>query len=219
MDRQAIVARIIESGLVAVVRAENADEAARIAEACREGGAVAIEITFTVPGALKVIEALANRFSGGEILIGAGTVLDQETARAALLAGAQYIVSPHFDPTIVKLCHRYRVPAMPGTMSVTEIVHALESGADLIKVFPGDVLGPQFLRAVRGPLPHALLAPSGGVTLENVADWIDAGAAALSVGRPLMAGIAPRDSRGLAKRTREFVQRIRDARANLAASA
>lgn len=140
MDRQAIVARIIESGLVAVVRAENADEAARIAEACREGGAVAIEITFTVPGALKVIEALANRFSGGEILIGAGTVLDQETARAALLAGAQYIVSPHFDPTIVKLCHRYRVPAMPGTMSVTEIVHALESGADLIRCFPATSL-------------------------------------------------------------------------------
>lgn len=213
MDKQDIIKRITDSGLVAVVRAESAQQAMGIAEACAEGGAAAIEITFTVPGALGVIEALARRFSRGEILIGAGTVLDPETARAALLSGAQYVVSPHFDPEIVKLCHRYRAPVMPGTMSVTEIVRALESGADMIKVFPGDVLGPQFLRAVRGPLPHAPLAPSGGVSFENIPDWIDAGAVALSVGRPLMAGIDPNDGKALAARTRQFIERIQEARA------
>jgi 2-dehydro-3-deoxyphosphogluconate aldolase / (4S)-4-hydroxy-2-oxoglutarate aldolase len=216
MDKSQIVQRITGSGLVVVVRAESAEQAIRIAEACREGGAAAIEITFTVPGALGVIERLANRFAGGEILVGAGTVLDAQTARAALLAGARYVVSPHFDPAIVALCHRYRAPVMPGTMSVTEIVRALESGADLIKVFPGDVLGPAFLRAVRGPLPHAPLSPSGGVTLENVADWIDAGAVALSVGRPLMQGIAAGDGDALAKRTAEFLGRIAAARARAA---
>ena len=213
MDKQSIVARIVDSGLVAVVRAENAEQATAIADACAEGGAAAIEITFTVPGALGVIEALARRYAGGEILIGAGTVLDSETARAALLSGAQYVVSPHFDAEIVGLCHRYRAPVMPGTMSVTEIVRALEAGADIIKVFPGDVLGPQFLRAVRGPLPQAPLAPSGGVTYENIPDWIGAGAVALSVGRPLMAGIAPGDGKALAARTRQFIERIREARA------
>lgn len=212
MDKTEVVSRIRDSGLVAVVRAESADEAIAIAEACREGGAAAIEITFTVPGALGVIERLANRFSAGEILVGAGTVLDPATARAALLAGARYCVSPHLDPTIVETCHRYRAAVMPGTMSVTEIVRALELGADLIKVFPGDVLGPAFLRAVRGPLPQAPLSPSGGVTLDNVADWIGAGAVALSVGRPLMEGIARGDHAGLAKRTRLFLDRIAAAR-------
>jgi 2-dehydro-3-deoxyphosphogluconate aldolase / (4S)-4-hydroxy-2-oxoglutarate aldolase len=213
MDKTQIIERITSSGLVVVVRADSPEQALTVAEACREGGAAAVEITFTVPGALGLIERLASRFAGGEILIGAGTVLDPETARAALLAGARFIVSPHFDPAIVELCHRYRAPVMPGTMSVTEIVRALQSGADLIKVFPGDVLGPQFLRAVRGPLPHAPLSPSGGVTLENVGEWIDAGAVALSVGRPLMAGIDPGDSKALAKRTAAFLERIATARA------
>jgi 2-dehydro-3-deoxyphosphogluconate aldolase/(4S)-4-hydroxy-2-oxoglutarate aldolase len=213
MDKQAIISRITGSGLVAVVRAQSAEQAFALADACAEGGAAAIEITFTVPGAPGVIEALARRYARGEILVGAGTVLDPETARVALLSGAQYVVSPHFDPQIVALCHRYRAPVMPGTMSVTEIVRALESGADMIKVFPGEVLGPQFLRAVRGPLPHAPLAPSGGVSYENIPDWIDAGAVALSVGRPLTAGIDPGDGKALAARTRQFIERIREARA------
>lgn len=212
MDKETITRSIRESGLIAVVRADKADDAVRIVEACREGGAVAIEITFTVPGALGLIDGLAKRFAGAGVLIGAGTVLDASTARMALLAGAQYIVSPHFDPQIVEACHRYRAPVVPGTMSVTEIVRALECGADMIKVFPGDVLKPIFLRAVRGPLPHAPLVPSGGVTLDNVADWIDAGAVALSVGRPLMDGLAPGDHAGLAARTRKFLSAIREAR-------
>lgn len=212
MDQDQIVARIRENALIAVVRAEGIDDAARIVDAVHEGGAAAIEITFTVPRALDLIEQLARRFEGGDVLIGAGTVLDVQTARAALLAGARYIVSPHFDPDIVRLCHRYRTLAMPGTMSVTEIVGALASGAEMIKVFPGDVLGPAFLRAVRGPLPHAPLVPSGGVTPDNVAELIDAGAVALAVGRPLMEGLSARDHAGLVARTRAFMARIRAAR-------
>lgn len=212
MDKELIVRNIRESGLIAVVRADNADDASRIVEACREGGALAIEITFTVPRALDLIDRLAQRFAGSDVLIGAGTVMDATTARLALLAGAQYVVSPHLDPKIVETCHRYRAPVVPGAMSVTEIVHALESGADMIKVFPGDVLQPVFLRAVRGPLPQAPLVPSGGVTLENVGDWIEAGAVAVSVGRPLMDGLATGDSRGLAARTRKFLAAISQAR-------
>lgn len=212
MDKDQITRSIRESGLIAVVRTEKSDDAVRIVEACREGGAVAIEITFTVPGALELIGGLAKRFAGSSVLIGAGTVLDAATARLALLAGAQYIVSPHFDPQIVDTCHRYRAPVVPGTMSVTEIVRALECGADMIKVFPGDVLKPIFLQAVRGPLPQAPLVPSGGVTLQNIPDWIDAGAVALSVGRPLMDGLEPRDGPGLAQRTRSFISAIRAAR-------
>lgn len=219
MEKQQVIARVRESGLIAVVRAAGLDEASRIVEAFHEGGASAIEITFTVPAALALIEQLARRFEASEVLIGAGTVLDAETARAALLAGARYIVSPHFDRAVVELCHRYRALVVPGTMSVTEIVGALASGADLIKVFPGDVLGPAFLRAVRGPLPQAPLVPSGGVTQDNVGDWIDAGAVALSVGRPLMEGLAPRDHAGLVARTRAFMARIGCARDKLAAKA
>lgn len=218
MDKELITRSIRESGLIAVVRADNADDATRIVEACREGGALAIEITFTVPRALDLIERLVQRFAGSDVLIGAGTVLDAATARMALLAGARYVVSPHFDPEIVETCHRYRAPVVPGTMSVTEIVQALESGADMIKVFPGDVLRPVFLRAVRGPLPQAPLVPSGGVTLDNVSEWIEAGAVAVCVGRPLMDGLEAGDSRGLAARTRKFLSAIRDAREKQAAA-
>ena len=208
IQKMQVLGRIVDSGLVAVVRAESSEQGARIAEACAKGGVAAIEITFTVPGAAGVIADLAEMYKSGEILIGAGTVLDPETARTAILAGAQYIVSPSLNADTARLCNRYQVPYLPGAATVREIVEALEWGADIIKIFPGELLGPPFVRAVRGPIPQASLMPSGGVSLENVADWIQAGCPAVSVGGNLTKG----DYQSITDTARKFIERIREAR-------
>jgi 2-dehydro-3-deoxyphosphogluconate aldolase/(4S)-4-hydroxy-2-oxoglutarate aldolase len=144
---------------VAVVRAESSEQAFKIADACIKGGVAAIEITFTVPGAADTIKDLVNTYKSGEIIIGAGTVLDPETARIAILAGAQYIVSPCINLETIKLCNRYQIPVMPGAATIKEIVEAMEAGADIVKVFPGETLGPAFVKAgqkARCPRrPHA----------------------------------------------------------------
>jgi 2-dehydro-3-deoxyphosphogluconate aldolase/(4S)-4-hydroxy-2-oxoglutarate aldolase len=210
ISRLKTVGRIVESGLVAVVRADSSDEAMRIAEACELGGIAAIEITLTVPGALRVIEDLAAR--SGSILIGAGTVLDSQTARLAILAGAQFVVSPALNEATGRLCHRYGIPWMPGAQTVREIVEAMELGADIVKLFPGEVLGPGFIRAVKGPLPQASLMPTGGVTLENAAEWIHAGAVALGVGGSLTKGAKTDDFQSITDLARRFAEQIRKAR-------
>src|SRR5215471_9739958 len=182
MMKLKVLQKIVDSGLVAVVRAESSEQAARIAEACAEGGVAAIEITFTVPSAVNVISALAQRFTTDEILIGAGTVLDPETARVATLSGAQFVVSPSLNPETARLCNRYQVPYMPGAATVREIIEALECGADIVKLFPGESLNPAFVKAVKAAIPNASLMPTGGVSLENVAVWIRAGCVAVGVG-------------------------------------
>jgi len=212
MQRSEVVAAIAASGLIAVVRATGADEALRVAEACRVGGAAAIEITFTVPGAAQVIERLASEYRDGGIVVGAGTVLDPETARIAILAGAQYVVSPCLNPDAVRLCNRYGVASMPGAMTVREVLECLESGADAVKAFPGEVLGPAFIKAVRGPLPQAKLVPTGGVSIENVGEWIRAGSLAVGVGGNLMACAKTGDFAAVTEMTRRFVEAIADAR-------
>jgi 2-dehydro-3-deoxyphosphogluconate aldolase/(4S)-4-hydroxy-2-oxoglutarate aldolase len=201
-----------EGGLVAVVRAESADVADGIAGACREGGVGAIEITFTVPGAQEVIAGLAKRFSNDGLLIGAGTVLDPETARIAILAGAQFVVSPSLDARTAQLCRRYQVPYMPGASTATEVVRALEEGADIVKVFPGEILGPAFVKAILGPLPHAPLMPTGGVALDNAAEWIRAGAVALGVGGNLTASAKTGDYGSITEIARQFLAKIHQAR-------
>ena len=174
--------RIHETGVVAVVRAENEEQAEKISRACMDGGISAIEVTFTVPGADRVITSLKNKFTEDELVLGAGTVLDSETARIAILAGAQYIVSPCFDLETARLCNRYQIPYMPGCMTISEIVEAMEAGADVIKVFPGNAFGPDFIKAIKGPLPQATLMPTGGVSLDNVDQWIKNGCIAVGVG-------------------------------------
>lgn len=207
-----IVSKIISSGLVAVIRAENSDQAARIAEAAASGGVAALEITFTVPGAAGVIEHLAKKRSA-EILLGAGTVLDPETARIAILAGGQFVVSPALNPETARLCNRYQVPYMPGASTLREVIEAMECGADIVKVFPGEILGPAFVKAVKGPLPQAQLMPTGGVSLENVAQWIHAGSVAIGVGGHLTAGAKTGDFASITHIARQFVEKIREARA------
>ena len=204
--------KIVESGLVAVVRAENSDQAARIAEACARGGVAAIEITFTVPGAAVVIEDLAKKCKSDEILLGAGTVLDPETARAAILAGAQFVVSPSLNVETARLCNRYQVPYMPGAGTVREVVEAMEYGADIVKIFPGGTLGPAFVKAVKGPLPQACLMPTGGVSLENVAEWIKAGCVAVGVGGNLTRGAKKGDFQSITDLARQFIEKIKQAR-------
>lgn len=207
-----VLGKVIESGLVAIVRTHSSDQAAHIAEACARGGAAAIEITFTVPGATAVIEALAKQYASGEILIGAGTVLDPETARIAILAGAQYIVSPSVSPETARLCNRYQIPYMPGASTMREIVDAMECGADIVKLFPGETLGPAFVKAVKGPLPQASLMPTGGVAVDNVAEWIKAGAVAVGVGGSLTAGAQSGNFQQITDTAKQFIERIQQAR-------
>lgn len=212
MNKEQIISKLTEGGLVAVVRAESSEQALKITEACVKGGVVGIEITFTVPGADQVIRDLVKVYGDGEIIIGAGTVMDPETARIAILAGAQYIVSPYLNIGTVKLCNRYRVPCMPGAMSIKEVVEGMEAGADIIKIFPGDLFGPKIIKAILGPIPYARLMPTGGVDVDNVDQWIKAGAVAVGVGSALTKGAKTGDYEAITKTAQEFMDKIKDAR-------
>ena len=210
--KEEVLSRIRDTGLVAVVRAESAEQAENITEALVRGGVVAIEITFTVPGAVDVIKALAAKYPAGEMIIGAGTVLDPETARLAILAGAQYVVSPHLNVDTVKLCNRYRIASMAGAMTLKETIEAMESGSDIIKIFPGELFGPAMIKAIKGPLPQAVLMPTGGVSLDNVAHWIQSGSAAVGVGSTLTAGAKTGNYDAVTDSARQFIEKIKEAR-------
>ena len=212
MNKEQIISKLTEGGLVAVVRAESSEQALKITEACVKGSVVGIEITFTVPGADQVIRDLVKVYGDGEIIIGAGTVMDPETARIAILAGAQYIVSPYLNIGTVKLCNRYRVPCMPGAMSIKEVVEGMEAGADIIKIFPGDLFGPKIIKAILGPIPYARLMPTGGVDVDNVDQWIKAGVVAVGVGSALTKGAKTGDYESITKIAQEFIAKIKAAR-------
>ena len=213
MDKLETLSKIKDCGLVAVVRAKDENEAERITEACIEGGVAAIELTFTVPKAHRLIEHMADRYAGsGDIIIGAGTVLDSETARIAILSGAQYVVSPHLDECILRLCARYRIACMPGVFTPTEAVRALENGADILIIFPGDIATPKFIKALHGPLPQAQMMPSGGVNLENAAEWIKAGAVALGAGGSLTGTAKDGDFSAITEKAKRFIKIIKESR-------
>ena len=202
--------KITGPGLVAVIRASSAEQAAQIADACVDGGIEALEVTFTVPNATAAIAELSKRYGSAKVAVGAGTVLDPETARAAILAGAQFVVSPGSDAATARLCRRYQVAYLPGAGTANEIIRALEDGADIVKVFPGEVLGPGFVKAVRGPLPQAPLMPTGGVSVETAEQWIRAGCVALGVGGELTKGGA--DAATIAARAKQLLAEIYKAR-------
>lgn len=210
MDKYEVLKRISDIGVVSVVRAKDFEEAKKISLACMKGGIDAIEITFTVPGAQRVIEALTNEF-GDKLLVGAGTVLDSETARIAILAGANYIVSPSFDLNTAKLCNRYQIPYIAGCMTLTEIKTALEAGTDVIKVFPGSAFGPSFISAIKGPLPQAKLMPTGGVDINNADKWIKNGCVAIGVGGNLTKGT----SEEITAKAKAFVEKVKEAKESL----
>lgn len=207
-----VLQKIADTGVVAVVRAEGPEQAEKIAQSCIKGGISAIEITYTVPGATEVIKSLKGKFSKQELILGAGTVLDAKTAEEAITAGAVFIVGPNFDLEVSQLCQKRRIPYIPGCMTITEIVNAMHAGAELIKIFPGSVFGPDFIKAIKGPLPQAQLMPTGGVSLENVDEWIKNGCVAVGVGGELTRGAKTGDYDLITKTAAEFVKAIKHAR-------
>jgi 2-dehydro-3-deoxyphosphogluconate aldolase/(4S)-4-hydroxy-2-oxoglutarate aldolase len=215
MNKAEVIKQIKDTGLIPVVRATSADEAMSAIDAIREGGVSVLEITMTVPGAVGVIEQLTKKY-GSDVLVGAGTVLDAETARACMLSGAQFIVSPALNMETIECCRRYGVAVIPGALTPTEVVQAWTAGADLVKVFPAGALGgASYLKALKAPLPHIELVPTGGVSLKTAADFIKAGASALGVGADLVDLKAIRDGKAsvITERAKQFVQIVREARA------
>lgn len=200
-----VLNKIADIGVVAVVRAQSKEEAIMIAQACIDGGLKAIEVTFTVPHAEEVIRSLYDHFSKSELLIGAGTILDSKTAKKAILAGAKYIVSPGFDLETLETCHNYQIPYLPGCMTVTEMMTALNHGVEIIKLFPGSLFGPNYVKAVKGPLPDIQIMPTGGVSLDNIADWVKAGVIAVGVGSELTKPAKQGDFEGVTKLARAYV--------------
>jgi 2-dehydro-3-deoxyphosphogluconate aldolase / (4S)-4-hydroxy-2-oxoglutarate aldolase len=185
MSRESTMQRILDGGIVAVVRSESSESLVRVVAALAEGGVSAAEVTFTVPDAVDVIRQV-RREVGDAVVLGAGTVLDPETARAALLAGAEYIVSPIVNLDVIRLCRRYDKVVMPGAFTPTEVVSAWEAGADIVKIFPADVGGAAYLKALRGPLPQVRLMPTGGVDLTTAESFLKAGACCLGIGSALV---------------------------------
>ena len=217
MNKSDVLQLIREIGLIPVVRAESAEQAMRAVKAIKAGGVSVLEVTMTVPGAIAVIEQLAKVF-GAEAVIGAGTVLDPETADRCIQAGAQFIVSPALNEETIAFCNAQDVAIFPGALTPTEVVRAWNAGADAVKVFPaGAVGGPSYLKALKAPLPQIELVPTGGVSLKTAADFIKAGAMALGVGADLVDIGALRDGRDevITERARQFLEIVRAARAKL----
>ncbi len=217
MTKTDVIQQIRDTGVIPVVRATTADEAMRAIDAIREGGISVLEITMTVPGALGVIEQVSARY-GKEALVGAGTVLDAETARACILSGAQFVVSPALNLETIACCRRYGIAIMPGALTPTEVLQAWTEGADFVKVFPAGALGgASYIKALKAPLPQIELVPTGGVSLKTAADFIKAGAGALGVGADLVDIKAIRDGQPsvITERAKQFVQIVREARSTL----
>ena len=213
MDKLELLQGIIDSGVVAIVRLSSPGNLMQVAEAIAEGGVRHIEFTMTTPGALQIVAEASQRF-GDDIIMGAGTVLDAETARAAILAGARFIVAPNFDPAVIEMCNRYSVVSMPGALTPTEILHAWECGADVVKIFPADQFGPGYIKAVMAPLPQVRLAPVGGVSADNIADYMRAGASCAGIGSSLVNSqrIADKDWAALTARAKELVEGVQAGR-------
>ncbi|MGL5353645.1 MAG: bifunctional 2-keto-4-hydroxyglutarate aldolase/2-keto-3-deoxy-6-phosphogluconate aldolase [Clostridium sp.] len=212
MKKMKVLNRVMETGVVAVVRGKDLEEAIKISDACVAGGVDILEVTFTVPKAERVIEKLCDEY-GDRAVVGAGTVLDSETARVAILHGAQFIVGPNFDLEVAKLCNRYAVPYMAGCMTINEIVKAMEAGTDVIKLFPGSAFGPSIINDIKAPLPHVTIMPTGGVSLENVHEWIGNGCIAIGVGGALTAGAKTGDFNKVTETAKQFVEKVKAARA------
>ena len=208
MKRIEIIGRIVDLGIIAVVRAETEIQGVKIVDAIKKGGIKAIEITMTVPGALDIIKSLTDTYKDEDVMIGAGTVLDPETAMACMLAGAEYIVSPNLNIETLKLCNRYRVPSIPGVMTVNEAIEAMEHGSEIVKLFPGSAFGPSIIKAFRGPLPHANFMPTGGVDIDNVKDWFEAGAVAVATGSNLTKGGASGNYDLISETAGKFVSEV-----------
>jgi 2-dehydro-3-deoxyphosphogluconate aldolase/(4S)-4-hydroxy-2-oxoglutarate aldolase len=214
MARAETLGRIRATGVIPVIRAPSAEDALAAVEAMRAGGIDVVELTMTVPSAIQVIEEVVEHY-GDTIVVGAGTVLDAQTARACILAGAAFVVSPSTDVPTIRLCRTYGIPVVPGALTPTEVVRAWRAGADLVKVFPcGAVGGASYIKALRAPLPQIELVPTGGVTVATAGDFIAAGACAVGAGADLVdiARLARGDHAGLTENARRYVAAVQQAR-------
>jgi 2-dehydro-3-deoxyphosphogluconate aldolase/(4S)-4-hydroxy-2-oxoglutarate aldolase len=214
MSREQQLRQILDCGIVAVVRSPDSQQLVEVARALADGGVICVEITMSVPNALEVIRHVRQAL-GDRLLLGAGTVLDPETARACLLAGAEYLVAPTLNLDVIRLCRRYDKIVMPGAFTPTEILTAWEAGADIVKVFPADVVGPAFFKAVRAPLPQIRLMPTGGVDLTTAAAFLKAGACCLGVGGQLVEpkAVAERNFDRIRELAKQYVEIVRKVRA------
>jgi len=217
MGRDADLHRVLQGGIVAIIRAPSSEQLVSVARALYEGGIDVIEVTFTVPHALEIISAV-HRDLGEKILLGAGTVLDAESARAALLAGAKFIVSPAVNLDVIRLCHRYDKLVMPGALTPTEVLTAWEAGADIVKVFPADVGGPAYLKSLHGPLPQIRLMPTGGVNFKTLHDFINSGACAVGLGSALVEkqAVLDGDMTRIRELATQYVSQLSEIRTELA---
>jgi 2-dehydro-3-deoxyphosphogluconate aldolase / (4S)-4-hydroxy-2-oxoglutarate aldolase len=213
MSRTSHLRQIIDSGIVAVVRSPDNRHLVEVVSALADGGVTVVEITFSVPNALDVLKQVRQTL-GDRVLLGAGTILDVETGRAALLAGAEYLVSPTLNLDVIRMCHRYDKLVMPGALTPTEILTAWEAGADIVKVFPAEVVGPAFFKALRGPLPQIRLMPTGGVDLSTAGAFLQAGACCLGIGSQLVEprAVAEGNFARLRDLARQYVAVVRQAR-------
>lgn len=207
-----ILSRLEKAGVIAVVRGKDQTEAVKASHAIIAGGVKGIEVTFTVPNAQAAIQELIETYQGQDVVIGAGTVLDAVTARLAIMAGAEFVVSPSFDSETAELCNLYQIPYLPGCMTITEMQQALKSGADIIKLFPGSVSGPSMVSAVKAPLPQINLMPTGGVNLENMETWFKAGVVAVGVGGNLLAPAAVGDFAKVTEIAQQYAAKLAEIR-------
>jgi 2-dehydro-3-deoxyphosphogluconate aldolase/(4S)-4-hydroxy-2-oxoglutarate aldolase len=216
--KQKILNTLRETGIIAVIRTEDPNDLVGAAKALCEGGVKLIEITLTVPGALKIIEEAVSQLKHDEVYIGAGTVLDSESARAVILAGGSFAVAPIFSQEMVSLCNRYGVLVMSGALTPQEIFNAWEGGSDVVKVFPASIGGPAYIKSVKEPLPQIELLPTNGVTLQNIPDFIKAGVIGVGVGRNLIGNdlIKARDYKQISENARTFIQAVQNAKAGIA---
>lgn len=213
MSRHEDLSRVLSSGIVAVIRSTSSEQLVNVARALYEGGIDVLEVTFTVPRALEII-AEVRKTLGDKVLLGAGTVLDPETARAAFLAGAEFLVAPTVNLDVIRMGNRYDKLVMPGAFTPTEVLTAWEAGAQVIKVFPADVGGPAYLKALHGPLPQVRLLPTGGVNLDTIADFLKAGACAVGLGGALVEpkAVASGDMARITNLARQYVAAVRSFR-------
>lgn len=218
MARPDPTTRLLSSGVVGIIRANDGSKLVDVAKALLAGGVDCLEVTFTVPKAHRVLEQVADAL-GDQVLLGAGTVLDPETCRTAILSGAEFIVSPNTNLDVIAMCKRYTKLSLPGAMTPTEVVAAWQAGADFVKVFPCDVLGPAHIKALRGPLPQVRMIPTGGVTLETAAEFIKAGASGLGIGSSLVEpkAIAAGDWGRIESLAKQYVEIVRKTRAEMKA--
>ena len=214
MSKESQLRQVLDCGIVAVVRSPDSQQLVEVVRALADGGVTVVEITMTVPGALDVVKQVRQAL-GDKVLLGAGTILDPETARAALRAGAEYLVAPTVNLDVIRLCQRYDKLVMPGAFTPTEILTAWEAGADIVKVFPADVVGPAFFKAVRGPLPQVRMMPTGGVDLTTAAAFLKAGACCLGVGGQLVEpqAVAQKNFDRIRDLARQYVEIVRKTRA------